>query len=50
MLYKLVCGEGVEKYVDMWIRLKKENPKLFMFQEPKFLGYGGTKEMRVYEY
>lgn len=50
MLYKLAWGEGVEKYIDMQIRLKKENPKFFMYQASKFLECVGTEEMRLYKY
>lgn len=46
----LHVGEGVEKYVDTWIRLKKENPKLLMYQASKFLNYGEVEEMRVCKY
>ena len=43
-------GEGGQKYVDMWIRLKKQNLKLFMYHASKFLDYGTTQKVRVYEY
>lgn len=37
------------KYVDIWMRPKTENQKLFMCQASKFLDYGKIKKVRVYE-